>query len=205
TDAPEATEDSPSATATSTPAPTVNYEDVQEAETVHGVSIGNQLRIAETLVTAIDQIEQENARKEVSIEIINVEKILTADEKTRLDTLSAKEQILALLSCIGYKDEVDVALRTMELTLSDEALSLIDFIQERLSTATAEEKAAFEKALIANFPIESIEIDGITYDYFIIELMIKVDNEVHVERYGFRFNEDAEWIFTKLSIGTFAQ
>ena len=37
-------------------------------------------RMAETLVTAIDAIEQENEGASVSISIVNVEKVVTAEE-----------------------------------------------------------------------------------------------------------------------------
>ena len=34
----------------------------------------------------------------------------------------------------------------------------------------------------------------------LIELQVDVDGEIHFERYGFRFDENGEWIFARLSI-----
>lgn len=112
---------------------------------------------------------------------------------------------MILLSIIGYEDELDYGLTSLDLTLSDDTHALIDAIQERLSQASDSERAAFEALLTACFPIESITIDGITYDYFVIELSITIDNTPHYERYGFRFDADDGWIFTRLSIGDNAQ
>ena len=157
-------------------------------------------RMAETLVTAIDAIERENEGASVSIAIVNVEKVVTADEKAALDALPAKEQILVLLSAIGYDTEVQAALSSMDMELSTEAIALTQAIQERIATASDEEKAAFEALLLECFPVETVMIDGEPVDYFVIELQVEVDGEIHFERYGFRFDENGEWIFARLSI-----
>ena len=179
----------------------VPYEDVPEAETVHGVTAAEPQRMAETLVTAIDAIEQENDGASVSIEIVNVEKVVTAEEKAALDVLPAKEQVLVLLSAIGYEAEVQNALSTMDMELSVEAVALTQTIQARITNASDEEKAAFEALLLECFPVETVIIDGEAVDYFVIELQVEVDDETHFERYGFRFDENDEWIFARLSIG----
>ena len=157
-------------------------------------------RMAETLVTAIDAIEQENEGASVSISIVNVEKVVTAEEKAELDALPAKEQILVLLSAIGYDTEVQAALSSMDMELSTEAIALTQAIQERIATASDEEKAAFEALLLECFPVETVMIDGEPVDYFVIELQVEADGEIHFERYGFRFDENGEWIFARLSI-----
>ena len=157
-------------------------------------------RMAETLVTAIDAIEQENEGASVSISIVNVEKVVTAEEKAELDALPAKEQILVLLSAIGYDTEVQAALSSMDMELSTEAIALTQAIQERIATASDEEKAAFEALLLECFPVETVMIDGEPVDYFVIELQVEADGEIHFERYGFRFDENGEWIFALLSI-----
>ena len=48
--------------------------------------------------------------------------------------------------------------------------------------------------------METVIIDGEPVDYFVIELQVDVDGEIHFERYGFRFDENGEWIFARLSI-----
>ena len=185
--------------------PIIDYEDVAETETVHGIVATEPQRIVTTLVTAIEQIEVENVGKETSIEIRNVEKVITETEKVVFDTLPAKEQVLVLLSSIGYETEVASALSSMDMTLSEDAVALTASIQERLANASEEEKAAFEQMLTDSFPVETITIDGVEYEYFVIELIVDIDGDVHVERYGFRFDENGEWIFSKLSIGTIVE
>ena len=185
--------------------PIIDYEDVEETEVVHGVVATEPQRIVTTLVTAIEQIGLENVGKETSIEIRNVEKVITETEKVVFDTLPAKEQVLVLLSSIGYETEVASALSSMDMTLSEDAVALTASIQERLANASEEEKAAFEQMLTDSFPVETITIDGVEYEYFVIELIVDIDGDVHVERYGFRFDENGEWIFSKLSIGTIVE
>lgn len=185
--------------------PIVNYTEVPSDESVHGVNSISDHRMVETLFTAIEQIERENVEKAVIIEIFHVSKITTDAEKIALDALPIKEQILVLLSSVGQEAEVTVALNSMEITLSDNALALIDEIRQRLENVSIEEKAAFEEILKSVFSIETVEIDGVAYDFFAIDLLVKVDGAAHIERYGFRLDENNEWIFTQLSIGTFAE
>ena len=40
---------------------------------------------------------------------------------------------------------------------------------------------------------------GVTYPYFVMELQIEVDGELTIQRYGFRMDENGEWIFVMLN------
>ena len=60
--------------------------------------------------------------------------------------------------------------------------------------------AEFEATLLESFPQEMIEIDGVEYSFFVLELEVRTGDGVRYERYGFR-REGEEWIFTRLEIG----
>ena len=184
--------------------PIVNYEDVPEDKTVHGIAVVEEQRMAVALATVVEQIEQDSGAG-VEIKIVNAEKVFTPEEKATLDVLPVREQMLILLTAVGYGDEVEYALTSMEMTLSDDARQLSEQIQQRMNNATEEEKAALEQMMLEYFPVETVEIDGVAYDYFVIELQIVKDDQKYIERYGFRYNEDGEWIFTRLSIGSYAE
>ena len=184
--------------------PIVNYEDVPEDKTVHGIAVVEEQRMAVALATVVEQIEQDSGAG-VEIKIVNAEKVFTLEEKAMLDVLPVREQMLILLTAVGYGDEVEYALTSMEMTLSDDARQLSEQIQQRVNNATEEEKAALEQMMLECFPVETVEIDGVAYDYFVIELQIVKDDQKYIERYGFRYNEDGEWIFTRLSIGSYAE
>ena len=153
--------------------------------------------MVEALVTVVDTIvaEEESA----SVEIVHVERVVTAEEKAALDVLPAREQLLTVLSVIGFEEQVENTLQTAGETLSEPAQALKSQIQERIAAMSAEEYAAFEETLLASFPQETIEIDGEEYTFFVIELEVRVGDAVRVERYGFR-QEGEEWIFTRLEI-----
>ena len=184
--------------------PIVNYEDVPEDKTVHGIAVVEEQRMAVALATVVEQIEQDSGAG-VEIKIVNAEKVFTPEEKATLDVLPVREQMLILLTAVGYGDEVEYALTSMEMTLSDDARQLSEQIQQRVNNATEEEKAALGQMMLECFPVETVEIDGVAYDYFVIELQIVKDDQKYIERYGFRYNEDGEWIFTRLSIGSYAE
>ncbi len=199
-------------TAAPTPAPTVSdapivptaaptvapvFTEVPAAEEVHGVKAEDEVPMVETLVTVVDTIAKEDAS--ASIQIVNVERVVTAEEKRALDALPVKEQIYTFLSVIGFEAQVDEALSSGGETLSEPALALKAQIQERVAAMTEQERVAFEETLLSSFPQEVIELDGVEYTFFVLELEVRVGDAVRIERYGFRL-EGGEWIFTRLEV-----
>ena len=182
---------------TPAPTPTPVFTQVPAVETVHGVKAEDEVPMVETLVTVVDTIAKEDAS--ASIQIANVERVVTTEEKQALDTLPVKEQILTFLSVIGFEEQVDVALETTGEALSESAQALKAQIQERIAAMSEEEYAAFEQALLTSFPQQTVEVDGVEYTFFVIELEVRVGDTVRIERYGFR-QEDEAWIFTRLEI-----
>ena len=183
---------------TPAPTPTPVFTQVPAVETVHGVKAEDEVPMVETLVTVVDTIAKEDAS--ASIQIANVERVVTTEEKQALDTLPVKEQILTFLSVIGFEEQVDAALETTGEALSESAQALKAQIQERIAAMSEEEYAAFEQALLTSFPQQTVEVDGVEYTFFVIELEVRVGDTVRIERYGFR-QEDEAWIFTRLEIG----
>ena len=182
---------------TPAPTPTPVFTQVPAVETVHGVKAEDEVPMVETLVTVVDTIAKEDAS--ASIQIVNVERVVTTEEKQALDTLPVKEQILTFLSVIGFEEQVDVALETTGEALSESAQALKAQIQERIAAMSEEEYAAFEQALLTSFPQQTVEVDGVEYTFFVIELEVRVGDTVRIERYGFR-QEDEAWIFTRREI-----
>ena len=182
---------------TPAPTPTPVFTQVPAVETVHGVKAEDEVPMVETLVTVVDTIAKEDAS--ASIQIANVERVVTTEEKQALDTLPVKEQILTFLSVIGFEEQVDAALETTGEALSESAQALKAQIQERIAAMSEEEYAAFEEALLTSFPQQTVEVDGVEYTFFVIELEVRVGDTVRIERYGFR-QEDEAWIFTRLEI-----
>ena len=180
---------------TATPAPV--FTEVPATETVHGVKAEDNVPMVEALATVVDSIaaEEEGA----SIQIANVERVVTAEEKAALEALPAKEQIFTFLSVIGFEAQVDETLAGAGAALSEPAQALKAQIQERVAAMTEEDRAAFEEALLTSFPQETIELDGVEYTFFVLELEVRVGDSVRVERYGFRLEGDA-WIFTRLEV-----
>ena len=180
---------------TATPAPV--FTEVPATETVHGVKAEDNVPMVEALATVVDSIaaEEEGA----SIQIANVERVVTAEEKAALEALPAKEQIFTFLSVIGFEAQVDETLAGAGAALSEPAQALKAQIQERVAAMTEEDRAAFEEALLTSFPQETIELDGVEYTFFVLELEVRVGDSVRVERYGFRL-EGEDWIFTRLEV-----
>ena len=143
--------------------------------------------------------ESIQAEEGATVQISNVESVITAQESQALSALPAKEQILTFLSVVGFEQQVEQALTTTGEALSEPAQALKAQIQERIVSMSEEEYAAFEEALLANFPQQTVEVDGVEYAFFVIELEVRVGDAVRIERYGFR-QEDEAWIFTRLEI-----
>ena len=130
--------------AKATPAPT--------EEAVHGVKAEDRTDMVEAL-SIVDQAI-----------IVNVEKLVTHEEKAALEQLPLREQIPA-----------------------------------RIAAMDKEEIAAFRQIPEENSPVETVEMDGVEYRFFVLEGTIETEGGARSERYGFR-EEEGAWIFGKLSV-----
>ena len=127
-----------------------------------------------------------------------------ADDSARelreaLDALPVKEQIYTFLSVIGFEAQVDETLSSGGETLSEPALALKAQIQERVAAMTEQERVAFEETLLSSFPQEVIELDGVEYTFFVLELEVRVGDAVRIERYGFRLT-DGVWTLASIAV-----
>ena len=194
-------------TATATPAPTATvaptatpapvYTQLPENEGLHGVKVEDAPKLVETISKVAEELENQGAN--VQVQLANVDNVVTAEEKTRLDTLPLKEQMFTVLSVIGFEDVVSRTLEAEGEELSAEAQALKDEIQARVAAMTEEEYAEFEAMLMESFPQETVVIDGVEYTFFTLELEVREGDTVRYERYGFRL-EGEEWILTRLEV-----
>ena len=181
---------------TATPAPV--YEEVAAEEVVHGVKTGDATPMVETMMVVAEALEAQS--ETTTIEIVNIDKVILPEEKEALEALPVREQLLTFLSVIGFEAQVNAAMEASESTFSPEAEALKEQIQSRIAAMDEASYAQFEATLLESFPQETIEIDGVEYSFFVLELEVRVGDEVRYERYGFR-REGEEWIFTRLELG----
>lgn len=172
--------------ATATPAPTVEPTPAP---------VENEM--VSTLVESIAAVEEEGSV--VTIEVVGAQEVFTEEEHEQLKELPVAEQILVTLSTIGFSDVVEAAMTSMNVTLSDNAAQLVTRANETMSQMPEEERKAMQEAIEKNFPKTQVQIDGVVYDYFILNLEIVVDGVARIESYGFRFDEElGQWIFVKM-------
>ena len=106
---------------------------------------------------------------------------IPVEKKRALDALPVKEQIYTFLSVIGFEAQVDETLSSGGETLSEPALALKAQIQERVAAMTEQERVAFEETLLSSFPQEVIELDGVEYTFFVLELEVRVGDAVRID------------------------
>ncbi|MDO5378859.1 MAG: hypothetical protein Q4G52_11050, partial [Clostridia bacterium] len=154
--------------------------------------------MVDTLLEAVLEAQAEGS--EVTVEVVGAAEIMTEEEYTALKALPAQEQILVTLASIGFEDVVEAAMKALNVTLSDGAQALVQQVSARMAAVSDEERAAIEEKLAQYFPVEEVVVDGVKTSYFVIDLRIEVDGVVRVERYGFRLDENGEWIFVRLDL-----
>ena len=154
--------------------------------------------MVEKLVETVSQAEASGS--EVKVEVVGAQQVMTETEYEQLKTLPVQEQVLVTLASIGFEEVVNAAVETMNnVELSDNALKLMDTVSARMTAASTEEREEMETKLAKYFPVREIEVGGVTYPYFVMELQIEVDGELTIQRYGFRMDENGEWVFVMLS------
>ena len=188
----------PTAEPTPIPTPEPVFEEIPAAEAVHGVKVEDAAPMVETMMTVADALEAET--EAATVQIVNVEKVITTEEREALEQLPVKEQLLTFLSVIGFEAQVNAAMEASESNFSPEAEALKTQIQTRIEAMDEAAREEFETALMESFPQEVVVIDGVEYNFFVLEIEVRVGDSVRYERYGFR-REGDEWIFTRLEIG----
>lgn len=159
--------------------------------------------IVETLFEAVTEAEAEG--KDVEVEIVGAQEVMTQEEYTELKTLSAQEQVLVTLKSVGLDEVVQAAVTAMNVKVSNEASSLMDKVGTRVEKMTAEEKTAYEDKLAEYFPVTERVIGGVTVRTFTIDMKIVVDGYERVERYQFYLDENGEWVFEKVDLASFGK
>ena len=185
-----------------TPVPTVKPV-VTAVPTVAPTAEPTKKPIVETLFEAVTEAEAEG--KDVEVEIVGAQEVMTQEEYTELKTLSAQEQVLVTLKSVGLDEVVQAAVSAMNVTVSNEASSLMDKVGTRVEKMTAEEKTAYEDKLAEYFPVTERVIGGVTVRTFTIDMKIVVDGYERVERYQFYLDENGEWIFEKVDLASFGK
>lgn len=132
--------------------PEAKATSVPTEEAVHGVKAEDKTDMVETFSTVTQAI------------IVNVEKLVTHEEKEALEQLPLREQIPA-----------------------------------RIAAMDKEEIAAFRQVPEENSPVETVEMDGVEYCFFVLKGTIETEAGARSGRCGFR-EEEGAWIFGKLSV-----
>ena len=182
----------------------------EDDSVVSGAKTGDELDLIDTLaviaatVTAEGEAVIANApeltlKDVVSVTITGIEFILTEDELTAHRELSIEEQLLTAVYFIGFDEVVTAWAAETGYEFSPEAAALMEGYSLRVSEMDEEEKAAHVELMTGYFPMGVITIDGIEYDFFILETEITVGDVIRCEGYGFRFDETTgEWLLTRL-------
>ena len=125
----------------------------------------------------------------------DADKILTPVEYKTLNALPVQEQILVVLSALGYRDEVQNGLAELGVELSREANGLIGQIALRLASMSEAEKAEFLALLAQYFQANA---DGQQTE-ITLEIRAKLEDGYRMERYGFE-KKDGAWQFSSLAV-----
>ncbi len=134
-----------------------------------------------------------------TVEIVGAKEILTDAEYQQYSKLSAQDKLLTVLTAIGMQDVVSRDRIRLSLNMSANAQTLMNTIQNRLRTETAQAKAERQAVQNVYFPIQEAVVSGLRQRYFEISLRIRENNQEHVEKYTFRYNEVGEWSFVQIT------
>ena len=189
--------------ASSAPAPAVQTEltfDVPpETGVVSGVKASDSLPMAQALAIIGQTLDAEN----VTVEIPNIDQVLTPEELEKFNKLNVQERLMVALVALGFRDVLDAALADDPNLLSPDALALVESIKARLDAMTPDEQAKLAALLPTLFAQEKVEIDGVEYDCFCIDLVIAREGKKEYQRFAFRQDEAGKWILCQIKIGEF--
>ena len=131
-----------------------------EVDALHGAIVAEAPRMAVALVNVANALETENGEA-LDLAVEGLDELLAAEEIEALKALPAAEQMLVTLKALGYADEADFAIAELQLTLSPEALALIEAIKARVAALTEDEPAALSaRPLVGGFDGVHVAVGG---------------------------------------------
>jgi len=149
--------------------------------------------LIETMESLGDDYQAAVNAGRASVAINHIEQVLTPQELDRLSRLPVREQLLVALAAVGFDSEV----LARSGLLSPDAVALIDEIAARLNAMSDQDRAALEQFIRENFPVKQVALGGVTYPYFVVELVVTENGVTTTQEYGFR-QERGQWLLTRL-------
>ncbi len=177
---------------------TVTFDPGTAVSTLRGVADDGTVMAADAVATIGESLERE-VQSGANVTVVNLDLMLDDQEMSALEQLPVKDQLLVVFAAIGHSDIIP------QNELSDQASALVQRITQRIARMNASEKAAFETLLAEAFPVETVQIDGKSYDFFVIDLEIVQNGAIKMERYGFRQAEDGQWVLTQINSGVIVE
>lgn len=162
-----------------------------EVDALHGAIVAEAPRMAVALVNVANALETENGEA-LDLAVEGLDELLAAEEIEALKALPAAEQMLVTLKALGYADEADFAIAELQLTLSPEALALIDAIEARVAALTEDERAAYDAQLAKLFPIVQ-DAEGVNRTELTLEVRLDGEAGYRLEKYTFVQQADMTW------------
>ena len=162
-----------------------------EVDALHGAIVAEAPRMAVALVNVANALETENGEA-LDLAVEGLDELLAAEEIEALKALPAAEQMLVTLNALGYADEADFAIAELQLTLSPEALALIDAIEARVAALTEDERAAYDAQLAKLFPIVQ-DAEGVNRTELTLEVRLDGEADYRLEKYTFAQQADMTW------------
>ena len=170
------------------------YVPVDANTEVNGVKAADRPGMAEAFKKVGDSLDGEGA----SIDIVDKEKLMDAEELKRFDRLSVKDRLLVALKALGFGE----ALGDIADDMSDDAVALSDDIAARVDALTDAEKQALLDRLYGSFLPRLIIIDGQEYEAVGIEVVITRGGEKSYERYTF-YKDEGAWKLYQIEKGEY--
>lgn len=176
----------------------VVYEAVSEDTEVNGVKVADGLPMAEALVTVGKKLDEEIKNgANVSVDIVGIDKVLTKEEKIRLDKLPVEDRMLVVLNALGLGDAISDEAKA---GMSEEAKALTDEITARIGSMSEAEKQALLDIIAEFFPKTTVTVDGKEFEAFSIDLVIDRDGKKEYDRYTF-YNDGTQWTLYSIEVG----
>ena len=193
TPAPVATESAPAAAVPVAPV----YVAVSKNMEVHGFTVAEEPELVDVALSSSEDLMGDIGVKELKIK--DLDKILIYSELRDIEKLDLDEQLMVLLSVLGYEDLVRDTLEEREISLSAEAEELLESIVSRIGEMSSRQQETFKKQVKEYFGIslglENNEPSGTLR----LSLEIQDSEGKRIERFSFT-EEDEAWVLKKIEI-----
>lgn len=175
------------------------FVDLPDTDRLNGVAALDGLTMLETVKRVGDSMQYAVESGYMSVSIFNIDKLFDSAELAQLETLPVRDQLIAGLYFLGFRDVVFSGMANDPTLITAQTRSFIEAVNMRMNAMDINERARINSALQRYFAMADFQLrPGVTTEVFNLDLRVEENGTATFQRYSFQ-QSDNSWVLVNIA------